>query len=956
MYRKILTLVCFVSLFTSLFAGNGKIVGKIVDAVTKEPLIGASVVVTGTSYGAATNINGEYLIINVSPGTYTVKASYVGYNETRVENVRVYADLTTQTDLTLSNRQLQTKDIIVVAEKPLINKNQTNATSIIKSEDLANLPVRDVAQIVATMTGVVRQNGNIYVRGSRSDAVANYVDGVMVNDPIYGGSSTNIINSAIEEIQFQAGGYTAEYGGANAGIISTTLRTGKDEYQFTLEGVTDNFVGKNSSRKMLGGYSYGSSQYIATISGPVIPSEKVLRFYLAADNNFDRSRARFWDGINMPNLYDPENSKVDTVSLIYPAGYILNDASESWHTQGNLTVDLKPLLFKLSGTYGVSKYHTGWSSTYGITDMLNSARAPYTESSTKTINLKTTYVISNESYVDLNLNFYEDYLATMDYDLKHNLFAYGDSVENAKFGYTLPGDGQNLSSYSLYTISFLKYGYQEAGYQKRRDRSYQGKIDLFYQLGKNNELKAGADYKYWTIRRYSFAYVFNYYSLWSNYPDAPETWHNSLDNYGYDVLGNPSDESGAYGAKHPVFAAAYIQDKLEFNDLVINAGLRFDYIASDGQRFKNPHNIKYLANGNIDQSELLNVDPLLQISPRLGFSFNLTDMAKFHAQYGKFVQQTRLRDIYQGLTQVSQNIKGGLAIQNPVGFGLRPERTSQFDLGFSQQLGENLAIDITAFYKDIKDQVQIRTVYAEQGAAHNGYYAFVNGDFSTSQGVEFRFDFRRVERIAGSFSYTYSDARGTGSSATSGFYAIWQSPTATPYFPQDVSPLDFNQTHRGSLNFDYRFIGDDGPALLQNSGLDLLFTFNSGHNFTLVSGYANAKVPLEPLNSSTTPWNFQIDLRIDKTIKIGQFNTNIYVSVINLLNTKNIVDVFAQTGSTSDGILQTLEGQTTYQNYLNKYGEKFAKNYVDLYNAVNNNNANLYGPPRQIRVGVKLEY
>jgi outer membrane receptor protein involved in Fe transport len=957
MYKKIFAVLVFVSILCSLgfsnirFSGTGKVVGKVFDAETKEPLIGASVVILGTSYGASTNIDGEFIIVNVNPGTYSLKASYVGFADQKVEGVRVYADLTQQVDFGLHNKQLQTKEVVVIAEKPLINKNQTNSTATIKAEDIANLPVRDVSAIVANQSGVVRQNGNIYVRGSRSDAVAFYVDGVLVNDPLFGGSTTPVINNSIEEIQFQAGGFSAEFGGANAGIISTSTRTGKEEYQFSVEAITDNFVAKNSNRKMLGGYSYGSSEYVVTLSGPILPNDKRFKFYVAGSNNFDRSGARFWDGVNLPGLFDPSNPK-DTVNLVLPAGYITNAGSQSWRVQGNVTADLKPMLFRLGGSFYTYNYRGG----VGITDALNPRRTPYTEGYTGTLNLKTTFVASATAYLDLNLNYYEDYTATMDYDLRHNLFGYGDSVANAKYGYTLRADGQNPTSYSLYGQSIYRPGTQEAAYQKRHDKSYQVKLDYFWQIGLNNEIKTGVDYKRWTIRRYLFNYVFNLFPYVQEAPDDPTNWYHSLDNYGYDTYGNESNQSGGFAPKHPVFFGAYLQDKLEFNDLVVNGGLRLDYIDSDSKQFDNPHNIAFNADGTINQAHLVKVDPLLQVSPRLGFSFSLTDRAKFHAQYGKFVQQTRLRDIYQGLTLVSSNIKGGYAIQSPVGFGLRPERTTQYEIGFSQQLGDNLAFDVTGFYKDIKDQIQLRTIYAEQGAQHGGYYAYVNGDFSTTQGVELKLELRRMERLSGTINYTYSDARGTGSNPSSGFYAVWQAPTSTPYFPQNVAPLDFNQTHRGSINLDYRYIGDDGPTWLHNSGLNLLFTFNSGHNFTLVNGYGNAKVPLESLNESTTPWNFQLDLHLDKSIKIGTIDANIFVWVINVLNTKNVTDVFGQTGSTTDGYLQTAEGQGKINGYRNTYGEKFAQNYIALYNAMTNNNANIYGPPRQIRVGVKIDY
>ncbi len=964
MLKKILSLLVLLSLFVPVIAGNsflsssGKIVGKIIDTDSKEPLTGATVLIVGTSMGAVTNVSGEFIIVNIPPGTYSIRASYVSYSDLTIENVCIYSNLTAEVNFSLRNKVLQTSTVTVVAQRQLINKNQTNATSIIKAEDIENLPVRTVQGIVATKAGVVSRGDSLFVRGSRSDAIAFYVDGVLINDPVLGGSSASIISTAIEEIQFQSGGYTAEYGGANAGIISTTLRTGAEDYKFSFEGITDNFVSKTGNREMLGGYSYGYSELVLTAGGPIIPDDKRFKFFVAGSNNFQRSPARFWEGIDMKGVVDPSTDAAKSYDLYYPKGYLLNAASQSYRVQGNLTADLKEeanLQLKLSGTYNQGSSRAPSEIAPVVLDLFNVARNQYKENYTATMNLRATYLTSSTSFLDLNISYFNSFRLYSDYDMMNNLYAYGDSAANAKYGYNFRADGTGPAAIMLYGNSFNAYGTSDAAYQKRGDVSFDIKADYFYQLGKNHEIKAGYDYKKWTIRRYSYAYVNDnsLYSYSAANPDyTPDRWYYALDNYGYDNFGNISNSTGSYAPKKPVFIGAYIQDKMEFNDLVVNLGLRYDYINSDSKVFDNPHNIAFTSDGIIDQNHLIKVEPLEQISPRLGFSFSLTDKAKFHAQYGKFIQQTRLRDIYQGFDLVSSNIKGGLAIKNPVGFGLRPERTTQYDLGFSQQVGENLALDVTAFYKDIKDQVQIRSVYADFGAQHGGYYAFVNGDFSTTKGIEFQVDLRRTERVSAMFNYTFSDARGTGSNPSSGFRAIWQSPTTVPYFPQQVFALDFNETHRGTINIDYRFIGDDGPAAMHNSGLNLMLSYNSGHNFTKTIGYANGQTPQETLNESATPWVFQVDLRIDKSIKISGLNTNIYLLIINVLNTKNVIDVFPQTGTTNDGYLATADGKQKIKNY----GDKYAQNYIDLYNAVNNSNADIYGTPRQIRLGFKIEY
>lgn len=943
--------------YSSIFLGTtGKIAGKVTDATTNEAIVGANILIQGTSYGAATNINGEFVILNVPPGIYTLKCSYIGYREHIIENIRVSVDLTTEVNFALKESVIEKDVVRVVAERPLINKNITNSTRVTKSEDIQNLPVRDVNSIVSTSAGVVSQGGNLYVRGSRSDAVAFVVDGVLVTNPLFGGNNTQIINNAIEEIQFQAGGYTAEYGGANAGIISTQLRTGTEKYNFAFEGITDNFIFGNDiyDRKFLGGYSYGYSEYVLTAGGPIIPGETKYKFFVAVSNDFLRSPARFWDGANFTNIFDPSRgTRADTINYINPAGVLVNQARTNNKIQGNFTADFNPVILKLSGTYFQYSGRDGVS----LSNFLAANRAGLNEGYSATANLKITHLLAANFFYDLQLNYYSSFDVDMDPDFKHNISAYGDSIENAKLGYTLQFDGQNLAAYQMYGSSITRPGSQLMGYYKYRTGFLGGRFNLVYQVGKTHELKTGGEYSYYTIRRYSFGSAFSLSNYIRTNPDGvPEQWYRRVDNYGYDLYGNKTEGTGLYAPKHPVFAAFYLQDKMEFSDLVINAGIRYDYIKTDSKNFKNPASIQFDANGIVKESELVDVEPTTEISPRLGFSFPVTDQTVFHAQYGKFVQQTRLRDIYLGWVNSSDNIKGGYAISAPVGFGLKPEKTTTYEIGFRQQLGQNFAFDITGFYKDIKDQVQIRYTYATQGAAHGSYYTWVNGDFSTTKGFELKLDLRRSERIQATVDYTYSDARGTGSNPSTAFRTIWQAPTATPFFPQNVSPLDFNQTHRGAINIDYRFGVNDGPSWIEQTGLNLLFTFNSGHNFTKVDGYGNGRIPQEELNASSTPWQFQLDARVDKSFVIGPIKANIYLLVINLLNTKNVVDVFIQTGSTNDGYLETEEGKTRVESYRSSYGDKYAQNYTDMYNAFNINNANIYGTPRQIRLGLKLEY
>ncbi len=965
-FNKILVLLLILfPVFT--FAQTGKIVGTVSDKENGEALLGANVLIEGTSFGAATNENGDFVILSVPPGTYTIKARYIGFREVEIQNIKVSVNLTTEVNFELPTESYTTDIVTVVAPKPLIRKNVTNSTAIVDKETIKNLPVRGVNALVSNQAGVVNQGGNIYVRGSRMDAVAYYVDGVLVNNPVFGGSQAAPIQGAIEEVQFQAGGYSAEFGGANGGIISTTTRGGGEKYNFSFDGATDNFPGIEVGDDFLGGYIYGYSLMEFTVSGPVLPGYKNLRFFIAGDNTFKRSPTNFQNEIDFQGVYTPTLTLRDTLSLSYPKGYIVNAASNSYRLSGNLTYEMQPLTLKLSGSldYNESNNGAGWQ------NLPMEDRAILSESNTITTSLKVTHAINAQSFYEVIGAFYHDLYISMDPYFKHDVHLYGDSVANAAIKTTSDGypvynalspDGYFESGSTLYglLVNPTSGWLNNMLYRKQKTQSFEGKANFLYQIGKNHEFKTGGEFKYYTIRRYSLGGA-NEIALTArtNGDSDPRNVYDGLDNYGYDVFGNEVDD-GVYAPKHPVMAAFYIQDKMEYSDLVFNLGFRLDYIDIDSQTPENIHNIQFDSEGFIDESTLKDVDPVMHVSPRLGLSFPVTDRTVFHAQYGKFIQQSRLRDVYIGPNLISNIVKGGLAYSAPVGYGLSPEKTTQYEFGFRQQFGENFAFDITGFYKDIKDQVQIRQHYADQGASHLAYYAYVNGDFATTKGFEVKLDLRRTNRLSGTFNYTFSNALGTGSNSSSSFRTVWQSPTNEPFFPMQISPLDFNRAHSGALNLDYRFTQDDGPELfgqkiLSRFGANLLFSFASGFNYTRWEGFGNSRIPQETLNASTTPWTYTIDLRLDKSFEVGPLDMNVYLTITNLLNTKNILGVFNTSGDPyDDGYLNTEEGQAKLASYA-QYGEEYAEIYKKFYLADIYDSGH-FGTPRQVRVGFRLEY
>ncbi len=968
-----------------LMAAGGKIRGKVTDRESGEALVGATVQVVGTSYGGTTDVNGVFTILNLDPGTYTLKASYIGYQAITLANVRVNADLTTESNFALPAEGVKVQTVEIIAQRPLINKSATNSVRIIDNDFFNTVPFRGVTAAVALQPGVVERNGNIYIRGGRADETGFQLEGVNVTNVYSGGRAVTFSQDAVEQIQVQTGGYGAEYGGANAGIVSTQLRSGGEAWKASLSLESDNYTGQ--AKKSLGGYSYGYSDYVATFGGPVMSNK--IRFFGTVENQFNRdpgaltggvATPSFWGGANFKGLVTdpqytakhPTQSISDTLNIAYQAGNRLGGSSNVFNYAGTLLFDLGNIQVRGAGSYSTNRSQNAAT----VSQIFNLARLPLNLSSNGFGNVKLTQFLNPKTYYEVNLNYFTNDGKTMDPLLQENYNVYGDSLANAKVGQTLIQangvKGANNTAWTVFGptsgggISFDQPGTVETGYSHTSQSSIGGRLDFSSQMN-NHGLKFGGEYTRYTIRRFVPSRILGRY-LTLNDPSLTQAEKAAVlrgggsDNFGYDVFGNLIDSDVKlgntvvdYGPRHPVFGAGYVEDKIELPDIILNIGLRYDYISSDGIALVNPHNITFVDSLNVISSSSIKTTPATsQISPRIGFSFPVTDRTVFHAQYGKFIQQSQLVDTYEGTGRSFNIVNGGNYYQSPQGYGLLPERTTQYEMGFSDQVADNASFDITAFYKDIRDQIQYRVITPAAGAANRNYVALENGDFATTKGVEFKVTMRRVQRVQAQINYTFSDARSTGSTSNS------EAGGATDqhgFVPTMITPMNTNQTHRGSVSLDYRFAKNDGGSILERSGLNILAQFASGYPFTLLridakanEGDSRFQIPLEPLGSSTTPWTFEVDARLDKTVTFGPMDATFYIYVQNLLNSHNAVGVYPRTGDpANDGWLGTAAGQQQVATY--------GPQYADVYNAVFlGDNSGNYAAPRQIRFGVKVEY
>lgn len=975
MNKKILVALMVFMLAPALtFAGiTGKISGKVVDKETGEPLPGVNVILEGTMMGAATDINGVYIILNVPVGTYTVTARYIGYKTVSISNIRVHPDLTTEVNFELPSTVLEGETVSIVAERPIINKNVTNTVKTLQAEDLKNIPMRGVTTVMNLSSAVV-SDGGFHVRGSRSEESVTYVDGVMTSLLTSGTTNAlSVINNAIEETNFHAGGFNAEYGFANGGVLLTTTKSGGPEYNFSFEAISDEAF-KNSEGKTLGTRSWGYNTYTLTAGGPVpfVPDKK-LRFFVAAERNYNGGYATNWHGIHLDTTLV---SFGDTLVFNpnYGPGPIPGYFNSTWDFNGNLTYSPSAQFrVKVGGTYHTGRDRGGsrWS------HLMNLDKLTLNKRWNASAYVKFTHQINPRLFYTLNLNYFYYKTEYGDPDLWDDIRKYGDPQYNKGLR-----DWGKYYDYSLFGLLNPSVpGQVISRYGKNAQENFGPKFDLTWQFNNFNELKAGFQYDYYTIRRY-FHYSTTAISLGLHNRDTdPEDnrtdfdiFRNNLINYGYDIWGNEISENQYYDAtdnqgkivkvnghdapRHPVQSAFYIQDKIELKDLILNAGIRVDYFDSGVESWKDPARLTFTSANLIADTSFGDSKKYTVISPRLGWSFPVTEKTKFHAQFGKFVQMPKLNDMYDGHTAVARFLQGGNArsMPNP---NLKPMQTIQYEVGFTQQIGMNAALNITAFYKDIKDYIQLRVFFPEPGYGYASYFQYQNVDYGTTKGVQISFNMRRTNRISASVDYTYSKAMGTGSSSGSHFDIAWQDQQLR--FPTLIMPLDYNQDHVGNVNIDLRLNKDDGPTLfgvkpLGNLGVNVFYTIHSGSRYTRIEPGPrglfpqNAPRPIEALNSSVLPWYNRMDMKIDRTIIYGKYRIKPYIWIYNVFNKKNVTGVYAQTGDPHDNGWFLTEDGKAWLEINGKTGEYLAREALS-----GGGTANL-STPRILRFGLLVEF
>ncbi len=972
--KRFLLSIMIVSLCGLLFINGvaragitGKIGGIVVDQASGEILPGANIVVVGTALGAAADQNGKYFILKLRPGPYALRVSMIGYKDMLIEDVRVMSDFTTTINIELQEEVIKGEEVVITAKRALIQKDLTSSTQFVDLRQLSQLPVTDAEDGLMLQSGVFfdqipvggglgsagRGEARYSIRGGSQDEVKWYMDGVRTSTMVagradWGGSFTKVNLNAIDEIQVMTGGFNAEYGEAQSGIINVVTKDGGDKIQGSLE-----YVYGLAGQRHFGNYLYDQK------------TQKEFLDHTLEDGSLDPD---WWTPYRQSQKYDytaiPDHTTYLSLggplfrlgrekirfflsSQIHEEAYNTphpEDTKNNENVMLNLSYQLRPTMkLRLSSIYNhearstlkenldftsQAKYYRGWGSLIDI--------------NTYNFSANWTHSITPGLFYELKLSHFR--IKFEESPPEH--MDLGESENPNIWGFNRY-DGYEDEPFDRYAAVIIND-------TETSDVSLVS--NLSWQFNQANLLKAGLELRYHTL-------VENESGRYPSFSTDPDLWINR----------------GLHETFHPIQFSSYLQDKMEFESMILNLGLRYDYFNPNYDWFTKNN----LFNLSIDPEYDEEADPdadqiddaghvkysyenvLAQprepardyhmVSPRFGVSFPVSEFTLLHFNYGHFYQLppldqmfefTYFRPIYivEGIQEEEAlaEQEGREPNHIPSNDGdhervvaytvepLRPQKTIMFEAGVKHNFNNSAVLNITAFYKDVFDQTEERVglfdryVYGYnpfigQVTPNQFYTAYFPGDYGDSRGFEVSLRTLFSEIFTVNVNYSFSKAiQGRASPRTvtideNGNITYEWDVTVEKRIPVEKS---FSRPHilRTNLYLKYPDSSNNSIAakLLKGTSVSILYRYISGQAFT----YLQPDDPPDSYDNYRYPAIQTVDMKVEKSINISKLHIfSFYVRITNLFNQKNlrsfgdvVFDAEAAKNYVENGDISTIDG------------------------------------------------
>lgn len=899
--KKTLLLFSFWTILTlNLYAGEtGKIAGRITDFETGEPLAFANLSIISKwidgvenkfdkHIGAASDINGEYFLLNISPGEYNLKVSYIGYYDEIRTKVSINVDKTTRIDFSLKSKALNvTGDVVVTAFSA--DKAERDLTATKSSYDLSkieSLPgVNDIGDILSLQADV----SDGHFRGGRSGESLYLIGGNSIVNPLNNSRAFNPMSIAFEQVEVYTSGFSAEYGNVQSGVINMITKEG------------------NSSKWQTRIDVASTNEYYKTWGGSVYDKRNLIYFDLMnnpeewVDGVDPASGKILWThfGINFPENYLPvppftfpptrltREDSIRTASLV--RSLWLQSARDVGleYKKPDYRVDMalsgplaENLALFVAGRYGA--VNPILPSSEPDLEMQFLSSITYKPNQNDKFKLLLNYNEQTQNEFDSDFFRYFERTFNININTNHSTqiglewnHVYSQSTfMDVKLGLLTTNDRDRINL--LNSNEYSNIYNDNSNWRFYTDPSGHSVGNLNTSIGENNTK--------------SFSISGSITSQLDNYNLVKA----GLQLFYYDIDVNrrlsASNESSLRLEKYhkfPIEGAIYIQDKMEFEGMVANIGLRYDfydfnteYYTDKYSPFRNPNfNPKdpespYFSS-SLAGKEKTKFNSVLQ--PRIGISFPVDDRTVLHLNYGVFTQRPAFQYIYVNRFKLSPE-PNFVRLGNPQ---LEPEKTISYDIGIVRNLPFGFSIDLSAYLKDISNLVQFAIYIDESG---NQYETFDNKEYADVKG--FQVDLEKNEGfLRGFLKYSWQSSTGkSGSVFGVGARSVLlenDPVNNTLPEPEDVY-LDYDRTHRVLANLTLK-TDDDGLGIggfkpFSNMAISATYTYQSGRPFTYDASGQGLRFNLR------TPNENDLKIRIEKTILFGLTSLNIYLEGFNLLN------------------------------------------------------------------------
>jgi len=943
-------------LYTSLMQAqsqSGKLVGTVTDAVTGEALIGANVLINGTNLGAATDTKGNFLILRVPPASYSVTASILGYAKETQTQVEINVDRTTEINFKLKDETIQLEQVIVVAAKPKIIKDQTSTSTTISDEQLKASPIEGLRGALDLSAGFQKTaTGNYSVRGSGSYELNFQINGVEQTTSATSGPGTfgtekannswkyDVNPLGVQQLQLITGGFSSEYGNAQAGVVKVVLKEGAPKFsgEFRVEY-------RPPGQYHFGDYLYDKNNYEWQKWGKI--------------ENWFAQRQTIILGLNLENRYsNPQgtglfqkvNNGTATPEEIQLWNSIVDQeitwAYNTWVTNHTPSDD-NPLGIYDYRQHAYTRYLLGIGGPLGKDPNIlrfyfsgeykkNPTRLPTAEKDQVYQNyiLNLTYQPIQDHKLKAMLSFqhYRGGIWSGSEDIRWSGIAFTPPGISSKYYVNIdPVRTEQTVAQSInwiYTInpkSFLEatithqqekyelpYEYL-AGYTQQRDV-----LDSLYDP-QGTVLRSGIWWESQFFRQPDALSTLYYQDTRTNHWNLSVDYTNQIlptnliktgaRFYYWDMFNNGVNsrfKANAYVATtgiaeyykaYPYNAAIYIQDKMEYSGMIANIGVRVETYNYQSQYPLDKFNIFYpgvsgpgLGDPSTESSKAYYI-----ILPRIGVSFPIGERTAFRIQYGHFASMPIFS---QGLSR--RTFVGWSGYGNP---NLEPKKTIQYEFGLQQVLDENHRLDLAIYYNDRVTQIGLQRIASFTGASNTdpagftgdnkplyNYTTFENNAFGSSVGLEVIFEKIVFDNWAYRLSYSLSQTTDGNYGPQTIFPDNSRNYEQRNYTGEFLSVSDRTHNFRGLVQ--YRLNEGEGFSIFgfkpfERTIFSLTYAAQSGTPFTYVTEF-DLK---DAVNNRRYPLESSFDFNAIKNFNLFDFKFIVGLRVMNVLNNQWLTPV-----------------------------------------------------------------